>query len=118
MRFIVLQTYQIVHRDDRPSEWDVETRGYIYSLLREDAHEIVAYHLHPSGSSRVTTPHLHIGPAIAGTSNQIGQRYIHRMHFPTGLVPLSSIIRLAIEEFGARPLRDDWKQVLVQEGAA
>jgi hypothetical protein len=85
--------------------------------MHGDAGELFAYHWHPSGSSRVTTPHLHIGPAIAGTSNQIGQQYIHRMHFPTGLVPLSSIIRLAIEEFGARPLRDDWREVLGQEYA-
>lgn len=94
--------------------WMVRTGGYLISFS-VDGRELVAYQWHPHGRSPVTDPHLHIGPAIAGSSMQIGTRTVNRVHFPTGVVTLASMVRLAIEEFGVEPLRTDWQAVLDDE---
>lgn len=101
--------------------WEVRTREYTFSLATggdRRQEEIIAYHSQPDAREGKTWPHLHIGPAMAGTSLQLGSRYAHRIHFPTGLIPLSLVIRMAIEEFGVHPLREDWQQVLTQEQAS
>lgn len=115
MRFNVRQMYEIVRRDGSGASWSVRVASYIYSFALRDTGEIVAYHWHPAGDRSITAPHLHVGPAMAGPSRQLGTRYAHRIHFPTGLIPLSLVARMAIEEFGVHPLRDDWQQVLTQE---
>ena len=117
----VAYRYEIIEVDGQRRLWEVHTRGYMLALSMRgqmSQEEIVAYHWHPAGGGSITIPHLHVGSAIAGTSLQIGERYAHRLHFPTGSVPLSLVIRMAIEEFGVHPLRDDWREVLTQEQAS
>ena len=112
----VLFRYQIGSTGEQGRGWDVTTRAYYYAVRDADRGEVVAYHWHPEGSGSVTDPHLHVGRAIVGPALQFGNRYIHRMHFPTGEVSLAAIIRLLVEEFGVRPLRDDWREVLREIG--
>lgn len=112
----VLFRYQIGSTGEHGRGWDVTTRAYYYAVRDADRDEVVAYHWHPEGSGSVTDPHLHVGRAIVGPALQFGNRYIHRMHFPTSQVSLAAFIRLLIEEFGVRPLRDDWDAVLREHG--
>lgn len=118
MRMSVRQMYEIDRRDGSGASWSVRVASYIYSLALREAGEIVAYHWHPAGVGSITSPHFHVGPAMAGTSLQFGTRYAHRIHFPTGLIPLSSVVWMAIEEFGVHPVREDWQQILTQEQAS
>ena len=42
---------------------------------------------------------------------------IHKHHFPTGRVSLEDVLHLAIKEFGAKPARADWEEVLEETQA-
>jgi hypothetical protein len=94
-----------------PDRWHVQIGAYQYALLDRDDREYFAYHWHPVGGSHVTKPHLHLGPAAL-----VGVPEIAAAHLPTGPVSPAAVVRLAIESFGARPLRRDWSAVL--EGAS
>ena len=67
--------------------WHVEIVGYLYAIGYED-HELVSYHWHPSGKSTITQPHMHVGAAV-----QIGDRWLGKVHLPTGMVGLEQVIR-------------------------
>ena len=80
--------------------------AYHYSLADESEREIVAYHWHPGGAAP-EFPHLHV-LAGAGTLRADGRA----AHFPTGEVPLAGFLLLAIRDFGVRPLRTDYEELL------
>lgn len=92
--------------------WRTTLAAYRYTL-RDERHEIVAYHWHPEQTANVPFPHLHL-EAGAG----IARDELTRAHLPTGFVPLAAVLRLAITDFGVEPLRDDWQEVLVHTEAA
>jgi hypothetical protein len=81
--------------------------GYHLALLDAAESEILAYHWHPHGLSRITTPHLHLGLAA-----QVRQRDLARAHLPTGLIALTDFIELLIEGFGVEPRLKNWREVL------
>jgi hypothetical protein len=91
--------------------WRVEIVGYLYALEYED-HELVAYHWHPRGESPITWPHMHIGADI-----RVGDRWLGKIHLPSGPVGLERIVAVAIAELGAEPLRDDWERLIREAGA-
>jgi hypothetical protein len=97
-----------VHED--ANGWRVEIVGYLYAI-GYDGRELVAYHWHPHGDSPITRPHMHVGADI-----RVGDRWLGKVHLPTGAVGLERIVALAIAELGAEPLRDDWER-LVGEAA-
>jgi hypothetical protein len=88
--------------------WYVEIVGYLYAIGYEDR-ELVSYHWHPSGKSTITQPHMHVGAAV-----QIGDRWLGKVHLPTGMVGLEQVIALAIVELGVEPLRDDWERLIAE----
>ncbi len=104
----VAMSYEIVQSNDEKGQWRVSVCGYMYSVQTDDGTEVLAYHWHPLGNSPETRPHLHIG-AIPSPSGLILTK---KMHVPTGRIALESVLRLCIHEFGVRPLRDDWAQIL------
>jgi len=85
--------------------WVVDVQAYEYVLLDRAFGEIVAYHWHPSGPSRVTHPHLHIGGRTSPTD-------LSKVHLTTGRVSLADVVSMAIVELGVEPLRPDWRDVL------
>lgn len=91
--------------------WEVEVVAYFYALARDDE-DVIVYHWHPYGRSSIRHPHLHVRADL-----QIGERWLSKVHLPTGLVTLEDIIRLAIEDLEAHALRDDWKR-LIDQGAS
>jgi hypothetical protein len=84
----------------------VQIVGYIYAIRRSDNVEVLAYHWHPDGTSRVTWPHLHVGAVVPPV--------LPRTHLPSGYILLQDIIRLAIEELGVVARRADWREVVVR----
>ncbi|HEV2786686.1 MAG TPA: hypothetical protein VGV67_09885 [Solirubrobacteraceae bacterium] len=100
------QQYRIVEADDARGPWKVQTVAYAY-VLQADDQELIAFHWNPTGAGSVTRPHLHLGPA-AGCAYPA----LARAHVPTGRIALEDVLRLAIEEFGVEPLRDDWSELL------
>lgn len=81
--------------------------AYLFAIGDDSGRELIAYHWHPQGPSRVTGPHLHVHADI-----QLGSAWLPKAHLPTGTVALQDVLRLAIEELGVEPLRDDWQAVL------
>jgi hypothetical protein len=95
----VEQQYQLVEAAGGRGPWKVATRAYRYRIDRPGGQELLLWHWHPG--SAYHRPHLH-GQAdgLAG------------LHLPTGRVSVEAIIRLLVEELGARPRRADWRAVL------
>jgi hypothetical protein len=85
--------------------------GYLYAIGFE-GRELVSYHWHPSGHSPITWPHMHISANV-----QVGDRWLGKVHLPTGPVGLERVVALAITELGAKPLRDNW-ELVIREAAA
>lgn len=79
----------------------------MYRVEEEEVGEILAYHWDPETSS-THLPHLHLGPAA-----RVGAQLLHRAHIYTGRIAIEDVLLLAIEEFGVKPLRDDWRTVLM-----
>lgn len=101
----VAEEYEV--RQDRDG-WRVEILGYLYAIGYE-GRELVAYHWHPRGKSSVTRPHMHVGVNV-----QVGDRWLGKVHLPTGAVGLEQVVALAIVELGVEPLREDWERLIAE----
>jgi hypothetical protein len=55
---------------------------------------------------------MHIGVDV-----RVEDRWLGKVHLPTGTVGLEQVVALAIVELGVEPLRDDWER-LIGEAAA
>jgi hypothetical protein len=87
--------------------------GYFFQISEQAHREILAYHWHPDGRSRMTTPHLHVSsrlPLIQLSENSTVS--LSDMHLPTGVVTIQEIVRLLIVEFQVEPRRSDWDAIL------
>lgn len=101
--------YRIVEAPGESGPWKTTIVQYQYSLRTPDgSDEILGFHWHPGGRSRVKGPHLHIGSAAI----EVGGPLTRKMHIPTGRIALEEVLRSVIEDLGVQPLRDDWEQVL------
>jgi hypothetical protein len=105
--------YRIVEADGERGPYKVSTVGYLYALDDADGREILAYHWHPSGRSDEARPHLHLG---AGA--EVGHTGVASAHLPTERIALEGLLRCAISDMRAEPLRDDWRRVLDEAQAA
>ena len=99
----VAEHYRVRNTDDG---WWVQVVAYSY-ILGQDGHELIVYHWHPSGRSSITSPHLHVRTDI-----QIGERWLGKVHLPTGPIRLEDIVALAVGDLGAQPLREDWEKLI------
>jgi hypothetical protein len=99
--------YAITRGEGERGAWAVRTTSYYYELLQPAERRIVAYHWHPQPPNRVKLPHLHVPQHTAPVD-------LSRVHLPTPRVALEAILRLAIDELGVEPIRDDWRAVLEQ----
>jgi hypothetical protein len=87
--------------------------GYHYALLDAAGREIIAYHWHPHGRSKITEPHLHLGPAA-----QVRQRDLAGAHLPTGMITFADVIELCVRDLGVVPRLNRWREVIAEVRAA
>lgn len=106
VRLVATMQYVIVPAKGHLGPYKVRTRGYLYHLLRDERDEVLLFHWHPDGSSRVKTPHLHIGDAVNATG------LLAKAHVPTGRISLEEVLLLAIDELGVTTLRPDGRTVI------
>ncbi len=99
----VAEHYRVRDTDDG---WWVEVVAYSY-ILGQDGRELIVYHWHPSGRSSITGPHLHVRADV-----HIGDRWLGKVHLPTGVIRLADVVAFAIEDLGAQPLREDWARLI------
>lgn len=116
----VVQRCRIDERVPPPIAFTIATVAYEYAILDEDGAEIIAYHWHPSGSSRFTRPHLHVSsrvrPLAVGAA-QLEPRPtrpvdLAQMHITTGVISLADVVHLLIQEFSVTPLSTSWASIL------
>jgi hypothetical protein len=101
--------------------WEARQVAYYYYFDDLQGREIFAYHWHPHVEG-MTYPHLHISPGAvrsavierAGLSEQANalRADLAAAHLPTGPIALERVLWLAIAQFGATPLRRDWRRLL------
>lgn len=89
------------------AESGVETIGYIYTVLDDRSQQVLNYHWHPGGRSRIVTPHLHLKQGA-----RVSLAEVRDAHLPTGQVTLSAFLEFLIHDFNVVPLRDDWQSVM------
>ncbi len=104
---IVAEEYELI--EVAAGGWQAQVVSYFYAFEHAGS-ELLAYHWHPQGHSRVTEPHLH----VLGDREFEGQA-LGKLHLPTGAIRLEEIVAFAIEELGAEPLREDWRAVLAAQ---
>jgi hypothetical protein len=101
--------YRIIEFEGSRGPLKVSTVGYAYTLAEAARPEVtlLAYHWHPHGRSQNTSPHLHIYQCA-----EIRRPDGRVAHFPTGRIALEEVLRLVIQEFNVRPLREDWEAII------
>ncbi len=95
------------------------TTSYRYLVRDIAGQDLVAYEWHPTGSSPILTPHLHIPAARAvvmaqrdGSPRAGARTHLGALHFPTGHTGSETIVDVLIREFRVDPIRSDWERVL------
>ena len=99
--------YRIVEAKGEHGPVKVTTTAYYYSIENKDKKELVAYHWHPEGTS-IPFPHIHVGKGVIEDKVHT----LQEKHFPTGRIALEQVLALAVEEFGVRPIKPEWKAIL------
>jgi hypothetical protein len=105
--------FEIVQLSGERTSYVARARAYLYELLDAEEREIMVFHWHPEGPSSETAPHLHLGAGAGELRAEFA-----RAHVPTGHIALQQVIRLAIEAFGAKPHRANWRSALARSSDA
>ena len=81
--------------------------SYRFAFFTAESREFLAFHLHPTGASRVTTPHAHVveGPGAI-------PRLLDRAHVPTPALSFPDVVRFAVTDLDVEARRDDWEALL------
>jgi len=103
LEFWLHHSYELSRQDDALTAF---TTGYFYQLRERNSPEVIAFHWHPNRRNQPSFAHLHL--RSCSDSVEIDRKN----HVPTGHVSFVSVVRFAIVELGARPLRPDWEAVL------
>ncbi|WP_038039191.1 hypothetical protein [Thermorudis peleae] len=110
--FEVRQLFRVVETERLRGPYTVATAAYLYQISYDDGRELLAFHWHPHGQGKRTTPHVHIGPAV----EQVAER-VRELHIPTGYVSLEAVVRFLIDGLSVAPQRFDWSEVLARNEA-
>ncbi len=106
------QQYKII-RDPNHGLYRVTTRYYAYKVEGSGGGEIFGYHWHPEGPSPIKIPHLHLGQAV-----QLGVGLSRKNHFPTGRIAFEELVEFLITEFGVKPNRKLWQELVARTKSA
>jgi len=101
-------TIGVVAEPQEDASLGVRVASYLYALDDEAGREVLAYHWHRSGRSRIVRPHLHV--ATSG-----GALVDRGTHLPTGFVSFARVITLCVEEMHVKPARRDWETIVQQQ---
>lgn len=93
--------------DQSDRAFDATVSGYRYELDGVDGSELIAFHWHPAGRSRITRPHIHLSMVRGADSRLLGAG-----HVPSGIVQFADVVRFIIVELGVQPTRADWRTIL------
>lgn len=96
------QEFRVVERKGERGPYKCETIQYGYAFEDVAGNDIITYHWTPEATGNTRTwPHLHLGQAVCSGSSVLAGRF-HKLHIPTGRMPIEGIVRFAIVELGAQ----------------
>jgi len=101
----VQMQYRVVEAKGDRGPWKVTTAAYNYSIQDRLEKEIIAYYWHPT--VKPFYPHLHVCPAT-------GVNLLRKIHLPTARISIEDVLQLLVEQFKVKPIRQDWKKVLME----
>ena len=98
--------------DDEGEGWRTHVLKYAFSVFGDErgTTEWLAYHFHPRGGS--AEPHLHVN-----ASPEWARKGLRKQHLVTGRAPVEGFVEMLITEFGAVPLKTNWKRELTRTRA-
>lgn len=100
--------YEIIRDGSSSSQpFRITTRAYMHTVATDRA-ELLSAHWHPIGSSPYAEPHWHVGAAALAPDGV----FTPRSHIPSGRIAFETVVRMAIEQFGVSPAKQDWVEVL------
>lgn len=91
----------------------VTTRAYLHAIKAPDGRELISAHWHPTGNSAEHEPHWHIGAAALADDGVFSPR----AHIPSPRVSIENLVGMCITQFGCRPQKDDWEELLTRSDA-
>jgi hypothetical protein len=95
--------YRVVPTTPNGSLWRVTTDAYLYDLDDKQG-TLCAYHWHPQAHGHPDPrPHLHMRMDDGG-------KRVRRL--PCGRITIEELVRMLIEELGAKPRDDHWSDTL------
>jgi hypothetical protein len=106
--FLLTYLYDVVPMVDQAGWWRVHSTEYVYEITHGEQQQLVAYHWHPESgntSDNTSYPHVH----LRGFNPPVD---VSRVHWPTGLVAVESIIRLAIDGLQVPARKRNWAAIL------
>lgn len=113
--FSASQRFRIVEAEGDRGPFNVQTISYFYEIATRAGEEVLVYHWTPETPHGRAYGHLHVGRVcIADASPLPGDRF-HRLHIPTGRIPIESILRFLIEDLDVpvrRERSEDWRHIL------
>jgi hypothetical protein len=109
LRLEFMQLGEFVPDDRFPGETRVATRAYYYALTDDSSVVLIEWHW---DTNRHPEPHIHV-PALDHPAAR------RRLHVPTGgrRVSIEQVVSWLIEEWGVRPARADYSEVLADTQA-
>ena len=93
--------WSVMHGYERVNA-SVHTSSCCYDIRMPGERDLFQFHWHPA-TPPIRQPHLHMRHAPGAS---------RRFHIPTSRISIESVIRFAILELGARPIRQDWQAIL------
>lgn len=110
----IVRIVGIAEGDDPQRRFEVRAIQYLYAFSTPEDQEVLSFHWIPEavGVNVVTTPHLHIGPAITAGQTVVRPGDLHKAHVPTGRISVAAVVHLAISEIGVVPLLPNWAEIL------
>lgn len=117
LAFSAGQKFRIVENDDRESgPFQATTIEYWYEFSVTNGPKLLTWHWTPetveAGQRRY--PHLHVESGIIDPHGPFVPDTLGKTHIPTGRVSIEAVVRFAIEELGAQPVRHDRDEVLAE----
>jgi len=100
--------YEII-KDDKGEPWRVTTHGYMYSVEDGAGQELLAAHWHPDTAGAHKRPHMHFPDRVVSPEGG----FLAREPISTGRITFEEVVRFAVRNLGATPLRDDWENHLL-----
>ena len=106
--------YYVVEAEGEHGPWRTTTAGYRYTVTTGDGAEVLAWHWHPGGRSKVTRPHHHVGTSQLRPDGVLNTKH----HVPGGRVALEDVLEHLVTDLGVTPERDDCLEVLARSREA